>query len=218
MQVLQQGKAMGWDVWNNAFAPKDLGFDARKHGSFSDFAINGLTASSKYRRQQYFKPVDFNAAGRPSKYLLVFNDIRIFKISDSELGLGYSEFDGMRDRDGYSFEILGLGGHPDLTLVCCDEFANRQDAQKAAEELLAMKFTRLPSSLKRFFLENTSAHHRVNIEADHLESGTIFSVMWHFGRPIDDDTIGEIGISNFRAAISLACRKMGWELQDKESR
>ena len=66
--IEKAAKQNGINPYEESFSPKDLGLDANKFGSFSDYCDN--TKSSRYNRIVILKATHFNKGGRPTKYFL----------------------------------------------------------------------------------------------------------------------------------------------------
>ena len=67
--IKKAAEKKGIDPYKEPFFPKDLGLDANKFGSFSDYCDN--TKSSKYNKIIILTAVEFNKGKRPIKYLLI---------------------------------------------------------------------------------------------------------------------------------------------------
>jgi hypothetical protein len=59
------------DPFSTPFKPADLGINANRYGSFSDWCANGQTKSSKYNKSVCLTVAKFNKSGQPHLYLLL---------------------------------------------------------------------------------------------------------------------------------------------------
>jgi hypothetical protein len=67
--ILRASNERDLDPYMQSFKPSELGLKSSDYGSFSDYCEN--TKSAKWNRSVILKPVKFNKAGRPWKYLLL---------------------------------------------------------------------------------------------------------------------------------------------------
>ena len=73
--ILIASKKRDIDPYNKHFKPSDLGLKSSDYGSFSDYCSVEDSASGKHNKVIILKVVERDAGDRPSKYLLLKDEV-----------------------------------------------------------------------------------------------------------------------------------------------